>query len=277
MENESPVKITEQEAIETIEELWSELFSVRTKTDIDNFCTDRNMKRASEDPNNGTPAKSSWNGSSGNSDPLPSGYKRGTCDECVEIVLKEGHSHKKSKKVVPCNWGLLLYMKRASLEEVRDIEDHISQYLSETLKPSAARRTLNCFVCGRQARGSNHNIKDCMQIAEVSLQGNGQLRYAKVAKKPLNNCVKGFHTHQSYKEQLKCANDGDGGFTTIEEFARLEEKGAAPCSLCGDVFPTHDSEDCPNYPYLLKGDKGFKAAYDTRGCSHSRTTSSGTR
>ena len=190
MENESPVKITEQEAIETIE-LWSELFSMRTKTDIDNFCTDRNMKRASVDPNNGTPAKSSQNRLSGNSDPLPLGYKRGTFDECVEIVLKEGHSHKKSKKVVPRNWGLLLYMKRASLEEVRNIEDRIGQYLSETLKPSAAQRTLNCFVCGRQARGSNHNIKDCMQIAEVSLQGNGWLRYAKATKKPLNNCVKG--------------------------------------------------------------------------------------
>ena len=138
MENEPPVKITEQEAIEMIEELWSELFSVRTKTDIDNFCTDQNIKRAREDPNGRTPTKSSQNGSSGNSDPLPSGYKRGTCDECVEIVLKEGHSHKKSKKVVPRNWGLLLYMKRASLEEVRDIKDHIGQYLSKTLKPSAA-------------------------------------------------------------------------------------------------------------------------------------------
>ena len=189
MENESPVKITEQEAIETIEELWSELFSVRTKTDIDTFCTHRNMKRATEDPNSGTPTKSSQDGLSGNSDPL--GYKRGTCDKCVEIVLKEGHSHKKSKKVVPRNWGLLLYMKRASPEEVCDIEDHIGQYLSKTLKPSAARKMLNCFVCGRQARGSNHNIKDCMQITEVLLQGNEQLRYAKVAKKPLNNCVKG--------------------------------------------------------------------------------------
>ena len=222
------------------------------------------MKRASEDPNNGTPAKSSRNGSSGNLDPLPLGYKRGTCDECVEIVLKEGHSHKKSKKVVPHNWGLLLYLKRASLEEVRDIEDRICQYLSETLKPPAARRMLNCFVCGRQARGSNHNIKDCMQIAEVSLQGNGQLWYAKVTKKPLNNCVKGFHTHQSYEEQLKCATGGDGSFTIIEEFARLEEKDAAPCSLCDDVFLTHKSEVCPNYPYLLKGDQGFKVAYDAR-------------
>ena len=59
MENESPVKITEQEAIETIEELWSQLFSVRTKTDIDNFCTDQTMKRALEDPNNEIPTKSS--------------------------------------------------------------------------------------------------------------------------------------------------------------------------------------------------------------------------
>ena len=74
----------------------------------------------------------SWGWSAGNSDPLPWGYKRGTCDECVEIVLKEGHFHKKCKKVVPHNWSLLLYMKRASAEEVRNIEDHISEYLSET-------------------------------------------------------------------------------------------------------------------------------------------------
>ena len=134
-----------------IEELWSELFSVKTKTDIVKFCTDRNMKRSMENPNDGTPAKSSWNESSGNSDPLPLGYKRGTCDECVEIVIKEGHSHKKSKKAIPCNWGLLLYMKRASSVEVCDIEDHIGQYLTETLKPSGTRRTLNCFVCNRQA------------------------------------------------------------------------------------------------------------------------------
>ena len=179
-------------------------------------------------------------------DPLPSGYKRGTCNECVEIVLKEGHSHKKSKKVVPRNWGLLLYMKRASLEEGHDIEDHIGQYLSEILKPSATRRMLNCFVCGRQARDSNHNIKDCMQIAEVSLQGNRWLWYARAVNEALNNFVKGFHTHQSYEEQLKCANGGDGSFTTIEEFARMEGKGAVPCSLCGDVFPTHNSRDCPN-------------------------------
>ena len=91
-------------------------------------------------------------------------------------------------------------MKRASSEEVCNIEDHIGEYLSETLKPPGPQRTVNCFVCGRQARGSNHNIKDCIQIVEVSLQGNGRLRYAKAAKKPLNNCVKGFHTHQSYEE-----------------------------------------------------------------------------
>ena len=102
-----------------------------------------------------------------------------------------------------------------------------------------------------------------MQIAEVSLQGDGQLRYSKAMRKPLNTCVKGFHTHQGYEEQLKCATGGDGGFTIIEEFVRLEEKGAAPCPLCGDVFPTHKSEVCPNYPYLLKGNQGFKVAYDT--------------
>ena len=63
---------------------------------------------------------------------------------------------------------------------------------------------------------------------------------------------------------MKCANGGNGSFTTIEEFARLEGKGAVSCSLCGNVFPTHNLEDCPNYPYLLKGDKGFEAAYDTQ-------------
>ena len=71
METGSPVEITEQEAIETIEELWSELFLVKTNTDTDNFHTDRSMKRTLEDPNNGTPAKSSWGRLAGNSDPLP--------------------------------------------------------------------------------------------------------------------------------------------------------------------------------------------------------------
>ena len=40
METGSPVEIMEQEAIEMIEELWSELFLVKTNTDTDNFCTD---------------------------------------------------------------------------------------------------------------------------------------------------------------------------------------------------------------------------------------------
>ena len=98
MENESPVKIMEQEAIETIEELWSELFSVRTKTDIDNFCTDRNMKRALEDPNNRTSAKSSRNGSSGNLDPLPSGYKRGLAMNVLRLYLKRDIPIRKARK-----------------------------------------------------------------------------------------------------------------------------------------------------------------------------------
>ena len=50
----------------------------------------------------------------------------------------------------------------------------------------------------------------------------------------------------------------------VEDFARLKEKGATPCPQCGDVFPTHRLEHCPNYPYVIKGDKGFKAAYDAR-------------
>ena len=109
METGSPVEITEQEAIETIEELWSELFSVKTKTDTDNFCTDRSMKRTSEDPNDRIPAKSSWGRSAGNSDPLPSGYKRGACNECVEIVLKEGHSHRSARKKFPAT-GAFCYI-----------------------------------------------------------------------------------------------------------------------------------------------------------------------
>ena len=155
-------------------------------------------------------------------------------------------------------------MKRANSEEVRNIEDHISEYLSETLKVPSERRMLNCFVCGRQARGNNHNIKDCIQIAEVSRQVNRHLWYAKATKKPLNNCVRGFHTHQSYEELLECAMNGDGGFAMSKEFVRLEEKGATSCPQCGDVFPTHRSEHCPNYPYWVKGDKGFKAVYDAR-------------
>ena len=69
MEIDSPVEITEQEAIDTVEELWSRLFSVETKIDTDDFYTDRGMKRALEDPNEGTPIKSSQDGTAGNSDP----------------------------------------------------------------------------------------------------------------------------------------------------------------------------------------------------------------
>ena len=136
MEIDSSVEITEQEAIDTVEELWCRLFSVETKIDTDDFYTDRGMKRTSEDPNEGTLTKSSRDGMAGNSDPLPLGYSRGTCDECVEIVLKKGHSHGKQKKVVPRNWGLL-YLKRAHPEEIRDIEDHISEYLAEATKTSS--------------------------------------------------------------------------------------------------------------------------------------------
>ena len=80
----------------------------------------------------------------------------------------------------------------------------------------------------------------------------------------MNNCVRGFHTHQSYTEQLECAKNGDGGFIIAEEFARLEAKDATPCPQCDHVFPTHRLEQCPNYPYAIKSDKGFKAAYDVQ-------------
>ena len=100
MEIDSQVEITEQEAIDTVEELWSRLFSVETQIDTDDFYTDRGMKRTSEDPKDRNPTKSSWNGMAGNSDPLPLGYSRGTCNDCIEIVLKKGHKHGKQKKVV---------------------------------------------------------------------------------------------------------------------------------------------------------------------------------
>ena len=131
---DSPIKITEEEAIDMVEELWSRLFSVETQIDINDFYTDRGMKRTSEDPNDGNPAKSSRNGTAGNSDPLPSGYRRGTCEECVEVVYKIGHKHGKQKKTINRNWGLLLYMKRADPEEVRNIEDKVIEYLNESAR-----------------------------------------------------------------------------------------------------------------------------------------------
>ena len=59
---DSLVEITEQEAIDTVEELWSRLFSVETRIDIDNFYRDWGMKRTLEDPNDRNPTKSSRNG-----------------------------------------------------------------------------------------------------------------------------------------------------------------------------------------------------------------------
>ena len=48
MEIDSLVEITEQEVIDTVEELWPRLFSVETQIDTDDFYTDRGMKRTSE-------------------------------------------------------------------------------------------------------------------------------------------------------------------------------------------------------------------------------------
>ena len=199
---ESPIKITEQEAIDTVEELWSRLFSVETQIDINDFCTDRGMKRTSEDPDNGNPAKSSRNGMAGNSDPLPSGYHRGTCEECVEVVYKIGHKHSRQKKTSVRNWGLLLYMNRVNPEEVRNIEDKVIEYMNESAQATTSRNCTTCFVCSQLFRGHNHNVKDCIQIVDVLLQANGQLRYTKGSERVLNTCVKGFHTHSMYADQL---------------------------------------------------------------------------
>ena len=99
METGSPVEITEQEAIEMIEELWSELFSVKTNTDTDNFCTDRSMKRTLEDPNNGTPTKSSWGGLAGNSwIPCHRVIKGGPAMSVFRLFLKRDISIKNARK-----------------------------------------------------------------------------------------------------------------------------------------------------------------------------------
>ena len=235
---------------------------METQIDIDDFYTDRGTKKTSEDPNDGNSTKSSRNGSAGNSDPLPLEYCRGTCEECVEVVFKIGHKHSKQKKAVNHNWGLLLYMKRAEPEEVCNIEDKVIEYLNESARASTSQVRTTCFVCGRQARGHNHNVKDCIQIVDVSLQANGQLRYVKATGRALNTCVRGSHAHQTYADQLACATNGDGGFATVEKFRELEGPGATPCPQCGDVFPLHQPEHCPNYPYLTVGDQGFKATYE---------------
>ena len=123
----------------------------------------------------------------------------------VEVVYKIGHKHSKQKKTINRNWGLLLYMKRADPEEVHNIKDKVIEYLNESARGTTSRIHMTCFVCGWQARGHNHNVKDCIQIVDVSLQANGQLRYAKGSGRVLNNCVRGFHTHQTYADQLACA------------------------------------------------------------------------
>ena len=94
---ESPNEITKEEAVNTIEELWAELCVEETQNDVNNFCTDGGRKRTSGDPGDGTPAKSSRNGATGNSDKLPPGYSRGICDKCVQVVYKTNHKHSKKE------------------------------------------------------------------------------------------------------------------------------------------------------------------------------------
>ena len=239
---ESPNNITMEEAVNTIEELWAELCVVETQNDVNNFCTDGGRKRTCRDPGDRTPAKSSRNGVTGNSDKLRPGYSRGTCDECVQVVYKTNHKHSKEK--TPRNWGLLWYMKNARDEEVRNIEDQIIDYLIETAKLPRNQTQLCCFMCNRKARDNKHDIQDCFQIVEVSLKEDGNLEYTKVTgKKPLNLCVKGAYTHQTYTELVDCITKGDGGTEVVREFERLEREGANPCCECGNVFRIHLPSD----------------------------------
>ena len=90
------------------------------------------------------------------------------------------------------------------------------------------------------------------------------MRYVKSTGRALDTCVRGSHTHKTYVDQLACTTNGDGGFAAVVKFRELESQGATPCPQCGDVFPSHTLDQCLNYPYLIAGDQGFKAAYDTQ-------------
>ena len=97
------------------------------------------------------------------------------------------------------------------------------------------------------------------------LQDDDSLKYSQGKGKVLNKCIWGGHTHRTYKEQKQCFEEGppdEEANTVRKEFEKLEREEAKPCPKCGDVFPTHTSDGCPNHPYLTLGDKGFKAAYD---------------
>ena len=123
-------------------------------------------------------------------------------------------------------------------------------------------------MCNRKARDNKHDIQDCFQIVEVSLREGGNLEFTKgTGKKPLNLSVKGAHTHQMYTELVDCITNGDGGTDVVKEFERLEGEGATPCQECGDVFPTHLLDRCPNHPYAKVGDQGFKLVYAARAVS----------
>ena len=121
---------------------------------------------------------------------------------------------------------------------------------------------LTCFVCNRKSQDNSHNIKGCFGIVEVILQDDGSLRYIQGKGKLLNTCVRGKHFHQTYEGMVKCVENGDGGAAVVKGFEELEKEGSKPCPKCGDVFPTHSPDQCPNHPYLMVGDEGFKAAYD---------------
>ena len=100
----------------------------------------------------------------------------------VKIRVQRGHWTTRVMGPPPSpaqNWGLLLYMKRTSDEEVRDIEDHVIEYLLEMVKIPSIQKKLLCFVCNRKSRDNKHDIQDCVQNVEVFVQEDGSLRYIK--------------------------------------------------------------------------------------------------
>ena len=155
-------------------------------------------------------------------------------------------------------------MERVGSEEVCFIEDKIIEYLAMKAKPVSLQEQLTCFVCNRHSQENKHNIKVCFETVEVILQDDGSLRYVQGRGKLLNTCVRGGHLHQTYDGMIRCVENGNGRVVVVKGFEELEKEGATPCPKCGDIFPTHPPEQCPNHPYLMAGDEGFKAAYDAQ-------------
>ena len=63
-------------------------------------------------------------------------------------------------------------MTNTSDEEIRNIEHHIIEYLVKMAKSPSIQKKLTCFVCNRKSWDNKHNIQDCVQNVEVSIQGD---------------------------------------------------------------------------------------------------------